>query len=88
MIDVPDEVIVTLPAAGPTIVTSAAAAFVPIVTAYAVALEAELKNTLSADVGADAPPTLAGEPPDVADQFVVDVASHVPAPPTQYLSAI
>jgi hypothetical protein len=44
----------------------------------------ELKNTLSAEVGADAP----GAPPDVADQLAVELASHVPVPPTQNLSAI
>jgi hypothetical protein len=49
-----------------------------------VALLALLKNTLSADVGALAP--LA--PPEEALQCVMLVASHVPAPPTQYLSAI
>jgi len=43
-----------------------------------------LKNTLSAAVGADAP----GTPPDVADQLRMLVLSHVPVPPTQYLSAI
>jgi hypothetical protein len=46
--------------------------------------EPESKNTASTDVGADAP--LA--PLDVADQFAVDEASHVPVPPTQYLFAI
>jgi len=54
------------------------------VTAYAVALLAESKNTLSAAVGTDAP--LA--PPEDALQCVVLDASHVPAPPTQYLFAI
>jgi hypothetical protein len=38
----------------------------------------------SAAVGTEAPDA----PPLVADQFVVDVASHVPVPPTQYLFAI
>lgn len=42
------------------------------------------KNTASADVGADAPLT----PPDVVDQLVVVVVSHVPVPPTQNLLAI
>lgn len=37
------------------------------------------KNTSSTEVGALAPP----EPPEVADQCVVVVESHVPAPPTQ-----
>jgi hypothetical protein len=37
------------------------------------------KNTLSAEVGADAP----AAPPLVADQFVVEVVFHVPALPTQ-----
>jgi hypothetical protein len=46
--------------------------------------ELALKNTLSAVVGTDAPPP----PPEVADQLVVVVVSHVPVPPTQYLSAI
>jgi hypothetical protein len=46
--------------------------------------ELALKNTLSADVGAEAPPA----PPDVADQFAVLVLSQVPVPPTQYLSAM
>jgi hypothetical protein len=40
--------------------------------------------TSSDAVGTDAP--LA--PPDVADQLVVEEASHVPFPPTQYLEAI
>ena len=39
--------------------------------------------TVSADVGAEAPPA----PPVVADQLVVVVASHVPEPPTQNLLA-
>jgi len=46
--------------------------------------ELALKNTLSAMVGTEAPPP----PPEVADQLVVVVVSHVPVPPTQYLSAI
>lgn len=41
-------------------------------------------NTASADVGADAP----AAPPDVDDQFAVELESHVPDPPTQYLFAI
>jgi hypothetical protein len=45
---------------------------------------AELKNTASIAIGADAPPA----PPDVADQFAVETLSHVPDPPTQYLFAI
>jgi len=73
------DVMVTLPVAGPAMVMSNAAAFVPTVTAYAVALDNELKMTLSADVGAEAPP----RPPEVADQLVVVVASQVPAPPLQ-----
>jgi hypothetical protein len=73
------DVIVTLPAAGPAIVTSKQTAFVPIVTAYAVALDNVSKITLSADVGGPAPP----EPPDVVLQLVVVVASQVPAPPRQ-----
>jgi hypothetical protein len=40
--------------------------------------------TSSAIVGTDAPPA----PPEVADQFVVDVVFQVPVPPRQYLSAI
>lgn len=57
-----------------------------IVTVYAafVALEDVSKMTLSADVGAEAPP----DPPDDVDQFVVVEASHVPDHPTQYLFAI
>ena len=46
--------------------------------------ELESKIASSAVVGAEAP--LA--PPDVADQFVVLLASQVPVPPTQYLAAI
>ena len=42
------------------------------------------KITVSAATGAEAPPA----PPDVADQLVVLLASHVPVPPTQYLVAI
>lgn len=72
-----------LPAPGPFIVKSAhlTTAFVPIVTVYAaLAVEDELsKITESAEVGTDAPPA----PPEVADQLVVVVASHVPVPPTQ-----
>ena len=44
----------------------------------------ESKKTLSAEVGTDAPL----EPPDEADQLVVELVSQVPAPPTQYLLAI
>jgi hypothetical protein len=47
-------------------------------------VELALKYTSSADVGTDAPP----EPPEVSDQWVVSVVSHVPSPPTQYLFAI
>jgi hypothetical protein len=36
-------------------------------------------RTSSAEVGTEAPPA----PPDVADQWVVVAASHVPVPPTQ-----
>ena len=52
-----------------------------IVTVNAVAntFEFASKNTLSAAVGTDAPPA----PPDVADQLVVLVESHVPVPRTQ-----
>jgi hypothetical protein len=39
---------------------------------------------LSAVVGADAPPA----PPDVADQFVVELLFQVPDPPTQKRAAI
>jgi hypothetical protein len=46
--------------------------------------EAALTITASADVGTLAPPP----PPDVALQLVVLLASQVPLPPTQYLSAI
>jgi hypothetical protein len=46
--------------------------------------EDPLKYTSSADVGTEKPPV----PPDVSDQFVVVLPSHVPAPPTQYLLAI
>ena len=42
------------------------------------------KTTSSPLVGTDCPPA----PPDVSDQFVVVVASHVPDPPTQYLMAM
>jgi hypothetical protein len=45
--------------------------------------ELPVKNTLSADVGTDAPP----EPPDEVDQLVVLVELQLPEP-TQYLSAI
>lgn len=43
------------------------------------------KNTASAAVGAATVPPV---PPDVPDQLVFVVASQVPVPPTQYLSAI
>lgn len=46
--------------------------------------EAALKNTLSEVVGTEAPEA----PPEEADQLVVEEVFHVPAPPTQYLSAI
>jgi hypothetical protein len=46
--------------------------------------ELALIITASAAVGTEAPPA----PPEVADQFVVVVASQVPLPPRQYLSAI
>jgi hypothetical protein len=42
------------------------------------------KKTTSAVVGADTPPA----PPDVAAQLTVELASHVPEPPTQNLFAI
>jgi len=47
-------------------------------------LEFTSKNTLSLEVGALAPDA----PPEEVLQFVVVEASHVPVPPTQYLSAI
>ena len=75
----PEPAQVTLPDNGPAIVMSAQDAAPVIVTVYAVAFDRELKKTLSAVVGADAPPA----PPEEADQFVVVVASHVPVPPTQ-----
>lgn len=46
--------------------------------------EAALKKTSSVAVGTEAPE----EPPEVADQLVVEEVFHVPVPPTQYLSAI
>jgi len=46
--------------------------------------ELPLTKTSSAAVGTDAPL----EPPEVADQFVVDDVFQVPLPPTQYLEAI
>ena len=62
------------------------AATVAIVTVKAPVpvLELASKNTLSADVGTDAPVA----PPDEADQFAVFVPFQVPVPPTQYLLAI
>jgi hypothetical protein len=74
------DVIVTLPDAGPAMVTSKQTAFVPIVTAYAVALDAESKITLSAEVGAVPDKVVR---PTLLYQLVVVVASHVPAPPPQ-----
>jgi hypothetical protein len=47
-------------------------------------LEFTLKVTSSATVGTDAPPA----PPEVADQFVVEVRFQFPEPPTQNLAAI
>ena len=46
--------------------------------------ELESINTLSADVGTEAPP----EPPDEVAQWVVSYGVQYPAPPTQYLLAI
>ena len=46
--------------------------------------ESELKVTVSAVVGTEAPPA----PPVVADQFVVLLELHVPVPPTQKRVAI
>jgi hypothetical protein len=46
--------------------------------------DAAFTITASAAVGTEAPPA----PPEVADQFVVELVSQVPDPPTQYLSAI
>ena len=46
--------------------------------------EAESTMTLSDDVGAEAPEP----PPVVVDQCVVEDASHVPDPPTQYRFAM
>lgn len=54
------------------------------VNAVVPVLELASKNTLSTDVGAEAP---APAPDDIA-QFVVEVEFQVPVPPTQYLSAI
>ena len=51
----------------------------PVIVTVPATPELELKKTLSAAVGTDAP--LA--PPDVADHLAVDVVSQVPAPPTQ-----
>jgi hypothetical protein len=70
---------VTAPAAGALILILKQVAPVPIVNVYAVAFEAELKITESAEVGKPALPP----PPGVNDQFVVVVASQVPEPPTQ-----
>lgn len=65
------------------IVTDGPTALAATETVAAVPLLAS-KNIRSAATGADAP----GAPPDVADQFAVEVASQVPEPPTQYLFAI
>lgn len=46
--------------------------------------ELALIKQSSEEVGAEAPEA----PPDEADQWVVLDASHVPVPPTQYLSAV
>ena len=54
------------------------------VNAVVPVLELASKNTLSTDVGAEAP---ALAPDDIA-QFVVEVEFQVPVPPTQYLLAI
>jgi hypothetical protein len=59
------------------------AAVAATVTVAAVPLLAS-NVTVSAVVGADAP----AAPPDVADQFAVELLSHVPEPPTQNLAAI
>jgi hypothetical protein len=64
------------------IVQDEAVAVAAIVTVAAVPLFAS-NVTVSAVVGADA----SGAPPDVADQLSMEVASHVPEPPTQYLVA-
>jgi hypothetical protein len=58
-------------------------ALVPVVTVAPVRPELALKKTSSPVPGTEAPPA----PPSLADQFVVEVASHVPEPPTQYLFA-
>ena len=78
---IPVPAMVTLPAAGPFIVNGPTRRFIAAarVTVYAVAFDAELKITVSTDVGTEAPPA----PPDEADQLVVVVRSHVPVPPTQ-----
>lgn len=67
-----------------TLLSVHAAQVAEAVTATVPVPDEALKNTLSAAVGADAP----GTPPDVADQLRMLVLSHVPVPPTQYLSAI
>jgi len=59
------------------------AAVAATVTVAAVPLFAS-KTTKSTLVGTDAN----GIPPDVADQLRIEVPSHVPDPPTQYLVAI
>ena len=64
------------------IVQDEAVAVAAIVTVAAVPLFAS-KNTASEAVGAVAN----GTPPEVADQLSIEVASHVPEPPTQYLIA-
>jgi hypothetical protein len=75
---------VTLPVAGPAMFISKHTAPVPMVTVYAEALLAASKTTLSVSMGTLAPL----DPPDAVDQFVVELLSQVPVPPTQYLLAI
>jgi hypothetical protein len=82
--DVPAALNVSMPLVGVEIFQFKHAAVAPTVIVAAAALDVLLKNTLSAAVGADAPPA----PPAVALQLAVFAASHVPAPFTQCLSAM
>lgn len=79
-----DHAQVTAHTSGHAIVKSKQFAVAVIVTVYAVALDALLNITLSAEVG-----TLAHHAPqEVALQLVVVLASQFHVQPTQYLSAI
>jgi hypothetical protein len=68
----------------PAVFVMANAVRLPVPLNVTVYVAAWSNMATSAAVGTEAPDA----PPLVADQFVVDVASHVPVPPTQYLFAI